>query len=266
MSDPWFKFYPSDWRGDAGLRQCGFAARGLWIDLLTIMHEAEPYGHLIVNGKPQDARKIAAMLGGTERQVAALLAELEEAGVFSRTEDGTIFSRRMLKDKAKSERDRANGKRGGNPELTAAKDVKVNPGGNGGVNPQDNGVDKAHIPEARYQKKERASLGADAPRADARMELWGEGLDLLRGLTGKPDGSTRGILGRLLKTARDDCPAVMRALREASDLRPADPVAWLTAALNRPDDDTRLLAAAGLLPGVATLDGEAMELFPRVLQ
>lgn len=65
---------------------------------------------------------------------------------------------------------------------------------------------------------------------------------LLRGLTGKPEGSTRALLGRLLKTARDDCPAVMRALREAADLRPVEPVAWLTAALSRPDADQRVLA------------------------
>ena len=88
---------------------------------------------------------------------------------------------------------------------------------------------------------------------------------LLRGLTGKPDGPSRGLLGRLVKAARDDCPAVMRALRTAADLRPVDPVPWLMAALNQPDDDTRLLQAAGLLPTGPTLDGDALELFPRRL-
>lgn len=136
MTDPWFKFYPSDWRGDAGLRQCSYAARGLWIDLITIMHEANSYGFLLVNGKPQDARKIAAMLGGTERQVEKLLEELEAAGVFSRDDDGTIYSRRMLKDKEKAERDRANGQRGGNPDLIRSKGEKVNPEGPQGVNPR----------------------------------------------------------------------------------------------------------------------------------
>jgi len=265
MKNPWLKFYPSDWRGDAGLRQCSYAARGLWMDLISIMHEAEPYGHLIVNGKAPDARRIAAMLGGAEKHVAAMLAELEDAGVFSRDNDGTIYSRRMVRDNQKAERDRANGKRGGNPDLTETKPRKVNPGGMGGVNPPDNGEDKAQILEARYQKKEPASLGADAPPPDARAELWGDGLALLRGLTGKPDGPSRGLLGRLVKAARDDCPAVMRALRSAADLRPVDPVPWLMAALNQPDDDTRLLQAAGLLPTGPTLDGDALELFPRRL-
>ena len=278
MTDPWFKFYPSDWRGDAGLRQCSYAARGLWMDLLSIMHEAEPYGHLLVNGKPLDARRIGAVLGGSEKQVAALLSELEEAGVFSRTDDGTIYSRRMLRDRAKADRDRANGKRGGNPDLTEKKPEKVNRGGGGGVNPPvnqtDNGEDKAQIPEARYQKEERpsderAAAALTVSRAsfpDARAELWGDGLGLLRGLTGKPEGPSRALLGRLLKSARDDCPAVMRALREAADLRPMDPIPWLTRAVAGPDDHTRLMIAAGLAPDAATLDGEATELFPRRLQ
>ena len=55
----------------------------------------------------------------------------------------------------------------------------------------------------------------------------------MRSLTGKPDGPCRAFLGKLLKAARDDCPSVMRVLREAADLRPAEPAAWLTAAVSR---------------------------------
>ena len=36
---PWMKWYPADWRSDPGLRMCSFAARGLWADLLALMHE-----------------------------------------------------------------------------------------------------------------------------------------------------------------------------------------------------------------------------------
>lgn len=96
--------------------------------------------------------------------------------------------------------------------------------------------------KGREEERVPTTSGADAPRADVRDEVWGDGLALLRGLTGKPEGSTRALLGRLLKTARDDCPAVMRALREAAGLRPVEPVAWLTAALSRPDADQRVLA------------------------
>ena len=42
---PWLKFYPRDWRGDQALRLVSLHARGLWIELLCVMHEATPYGH-----------------------------------------------------------------------------------------------------------------------------------------------------------------------------------------------------------------------------
>jgi len=48
--NPWMKFYPADWRSDPMLRLCSLAARGLWAEMICLMHEAEPYGSLLVNG------------------------------------------------------------------------------------------------------------------------------------------------------------------------------------------------------------------------
>jgi hypothetical protein len=45
------KFYPADWRADAMLRLCSIAARGLWAEMMCIMHDAERYGSLLVNGR-----------------------------------------------------------------------------------------------------------------------------------------------------------------------------------------------------------------------
>ena len=52
-----------------------------------------------------------------------------------------IYSRRMVRDKAKADRDRENGKGGGNPKLIAADNAGVNP------------PDKAQILEARNKKE-----------------------------------------------------------------------------------------------------------------
>lgn len=52
MKRPAFQFYPGDWQRDAALRSCSVPARGLLIEMICIMHDAEPYGHLRVNGKP----------------------------------------------------------------------------------------------------------------------------------------------------------------------------------------------------------------------
>lgn len=44
MKRPSFQFYPADWRKDANLRRCSPAARGVWMDLLCILHDSEQYG------------------------------------------------------------------------------------------------------------------------------------------------------------------------------------------------------------------------------
>lgn len=52
----------------------------------------------------------------------------------------------------------------------------------------------------------------------------------------------------------------MAKLRAAADLRPVEPVAWLTAACSpMANDDARLLAAVGLAPA-GPLDATAVEL------
>lgn len=97
MKRPAFQFYPDKWMTDQELRSCSIAARGMWADMLCMAHLSEPYGHLTVNGKRKtDAQIINAISGATR----ALLTELETAGVFSRTDDGTIYSRRMVRDEA----------------------------------------------------------------------------------------------------------------------------------------------------------------------
>ncbi len=148
---PWLKWYPADWRSDPRLRMCSLAARGLWADLIAYMHEGQPYGHLTVDGIAPDLAGVSGLVGRPVPEVRKALAELESRNVFSRTTTGVIYSRRMVRDKAKADRDRANGKGGGNPNLREPD--------NGGVNPQD----KAQIPEARSKTE---SISSDASHPD----------------------------------------------------------------------------------------------------
>ena len=106
MSAPWMKFYPRDWRGDQALRAVSISARGLWVEMLCIMHEASPYGHLVLGGRDVSNDELARMSGAGAEGVGDILSELESAGVFSRTRKGVIYSRRMVKDKARSEKGR----------------------------------------------------------------------------------------------------------------------------------------------------------------
>jgi hypothetical protein len=63
MNRPWMKFYPSDWRADPALRMCSIAARGLWIEMICLMHEAAPRGSLRVNGQAVSEGQLAALAG-----------------------------------------------------------------------------------------------------------------------------------------------------------------------------------------------------------
>ena len=115
---PAFQFYPGDWKRDTALRSCTVCARGLWIEMIAAMHDAEPYGHLSVNEKTIGDVALSRMVGATLTQVRAWLGELEAAGVFSRTEAGTIYSRRMVRDEEIREKRAAGGIKGGNPALS----------------------------------------------------------------------------------------------------------------------------------------------------
>lgn len=140
--NPWMKFYPSDWRADPALRSCSIAARGLWVEMLCIMHEAQPYGSLLINGARIDKKRLAALAGVRESECTVLMLELEGFGVFSRDDDGTIYSRRMRRDAARASKDKENGRLGGNPMVKAW------------VNPPVKPEVKAQKPEARSQKEE----------------------------------------------------------------------------------------------------------------
>lgn len=82
---------------------CSVPARGLWIDMLGFMHQAQPYGHLVFNGRSIDAKKLASMVGAPTKSVAKWLKELKDNGVYSIDDNGVIYSRRMVRDELKRE-------------------------------------------------------------------------------------------------------------------------------------------------------------------
>lgn len=154
MSQPWMKFYPRDWRGDQALRAVSIAARGLWMECLCVMHEASPYGHLVLNGAPVEAAILARMTGTTEEEVKALLAELSQSGVSSVTRAGVVFSRRMVSDFARANKGRKAVERryAQQPELQQEND---------GPNRVPTGPPTTQSPDS--QKPEDSSLRSESP-------------------------------------------------------------------------------------------------------
>ncbi|WP_311267470.1 hypothetical protein [Sphingobium sp. WCS2017Hpa-17] len=109
---PAFQFYPADWRTDPGLRLCALVSRGLWMEMMAIMHEGEPYGHLTAQGRPISPDMLARLVGESPATVKRCMADLEANGVFSRTDDGVIYSRRMVRDEEVREARAAGGSLG----------------------------------------------------------------------------------------------------------------------------------------------------------
>src|SRR5690349_15309183 len=100
----WSKFWWCDWQNDPGLRMCSLEARGLWIELLAIAHQSDRPGYVLVNGKPPTNKEISSLVRwGNAKTIEKLLRELADYGVFSRGDDGVIFSRRMVRDTQISE-------------------------------------------------------------------------------------------------------------------------------------------------------------------
>ncbi len=139
---PAFQFYPADWRKDLELQSCSIAARGLWHEMMCVMHEAVPYGHLVLNGKPMTDIQAATACRVTPQAYRSLIAELKAAGVPGETPEGMIFSRRMVRDEetrnARAEGGKAggehgqkgaeHGRKGGRPKKeTGVKKPPLNP-------------------------------------------------------------------------------------------------------------------------------------------
>jgi hypothetical protein len=112
LKRPAFQFYPKDWRDEQSLRLCSMAARGLWIDLMCLMHSSDRYGHLELAGKPMTVDQVARLLGEQPKDVKRWMAELADNGVFSTTTDGVVYSRRMVRDEEIRERRATGGEAG----------------------------------------------------------------------------------------------------------------------------------------------------------
>jgi biotin operon repressor len=145
---PAFQFYPGDWMKDPALRSVSFAARGLWMDMLCLIHEVNQNGKLVLaNGKPIGKAQLARMVGGSEQEISELLQELEDSGVCSRDEKGAYFSRRMERDQAMRAMRRACGAKGGNPNLVKQKSKpQVNQNPTPSVSSSDDSETHASLP------------------------------------------------------------------------------------------------------------------------
>lgn len=114
---PSFQFYPGDFQGNAKLKRCSHAERGIWLDVMCLMHDSEEYGVLrwplediaqAVNCKINDLQSLIRKLvlkGADSGPVAEFVFTPRHAGkdgdpvVLMPAQSGPVwYSSRMVRD------------------------------------------------------------------------------------------------------------------------------------------------------------------------
>ena len=118
MKMPAFQFYPGDWRKDLAIRSLDYFERGVWFEILCLMHESNERGVLVMNGVPMSDHLLARLLGLDLVTLNNTLCTLLNFGAARRRDhDSAIFSKRMVEDEKLCKIRRQSGKLGGNPTL-----------------------------------------------------------------------------------------------------------------------------------------------------
>jgi hypothetical protein len=120
---PAFQFYVGDWKKDIGVQSLSFHDRGVWLELVMLMHESEQRGKLILNGRGMPDEMIARAIGLDIQTLKQTLDTILTTGVGSRDDKtGALICRRMVRDENLRQIRPKAGKLGGNPAL-----LKQNP-------------------------------------------------------------------------------------------------------------------------------------------
>ena len=244
MKRPSFQFYPSDWRNDTSLKMCSLPARGLWIEMICIMHMSEQYGHLHAAGRALDAKDMSKLIGESEKDITKWLAELVRNSVCSVNDEGVIFSRRMVKDEmlrdiraAGGEAGKSFGKLGAEHGSKGGRPRKVTGENKPPLNPPPSSSSSSSSENLSVTNVTGDPPAAASPKklTDPQEIIFSYGVPLLVG-AGASDKAARSFFGGLRKVHGD--AAVIDKLRECLKENPMQPLEWLAAALPPPHPGT----------------------------
>lgn len=246
---PAFQFYPGDWRKNAKLRRCSPAARGVWMDVLCLFHDAEEYGLLrwplkdIANAAGASSAHVRELvdkgvLKGADRDAPAYVYRPKHAGKLGEPatlvihDGGPVwYSSRMVRDEWVRQ------KRGEGTRFDTANQPP-NRSPKGGIGePLGDGPSSSSSPSG---SEANASAGAGAPPVDnsapagptaeeAARQLWRDA-----GAWLVANGLTQGDAKAFMNTLAKDFPMAADALREAiKEPAPVDAKAWAMAIAKR---------------------------------
>lgn len=165
--NPWSKWFWADYEADTGLRASSLCAQGLWMRMLGIMARSKKRGFLLDGEKQMKSKILAKLVGEGEAVVDGLIAELEDHDVPSRTEDGTLYNRRMVREARLSEIRSHAGRQGGRPKSK----TKANPkqrvkARSASASASASAYASASLKEQRKKGKSKKGGGGSAGRSD----------------------------------------------------------------------------------------------------
>ena len=162
---PYFPFYPGDWRRDSGVQSLRFHDRGVWWEMLCLMHDCEPRGKLMTNGRAMTVHALAQNLHLPLKSMNKTLRILKASGVVSVCPDtGALMNRRMVRDEAIRRKKIAAGKLGGNPALLKSLlNQQVNPSSTTG--PPSDSCSESEPPAGEHVSCNSSSTGETKARA-----------------------------------------------------------------------------------------------------
>lgn len=219
---PALQFYVGDWRKDPGVQALSYHDRGVWFEILCLMHESEQRGKLLLNGKPMPEEALARLLGLDKQILTKTLTTIIEYGVASRDEDtGVLYNRRMVRDEEIRQIRTEAGKKGGNPNL-------VNQKSNQKPTTRDN---QKSTPSSSVSTSKKSTPNGDADASGKVVDIiWDLGVRVLT-KGGMNERNARTLLGSLAQKHGKDSLSV--AIARTSSANPADPQGYLVKLLKK---------------------------------
>jgi len=249
MKRPAFQFYTADWRNNAKLRRCSPAARGVWMDVLCVLHDSDEYGVCrwplvdVANAAGASIKMVRELvekdvLKGADKGAAPYIYTPRHAGKdgepVTLVEPGhgpCWYSSRFVRDEwVRQRRGSATQFTQDNqpPNTKPMPTPKVGIGERQGYGPTSSSTTSINT------SVDKSTDGKPSPRSPAeksKTELWRGAVSLLSE-QGMPEPQARTFIGKLSKDYPSD-DIVLTAVQGAVSEQPADARAYLKATCQR---------------------------------
>lgn len=216
---PAFQFYPADWRKSPDVQAMSFFDRGVWFEILCLMHESDERGRLLLAGKPMNDESLMRILGISATKLKNSLHTILSLGVAYRDDEGALCNRRMMRDERLRAVRAASGSLGGNPILLNQNGKQI---------PTPSSSSSSSTSSSERSKNGETPVAAVAA-VDKETDPWTAGITLLKDTM--TEAQARPFLGRLAKEY--SASEMITAIQATSTEKPADARAFLIAVLKK---------------------------------